>query len=297
MINGAAVRKQGGLRFLVKDLPKRPIAAAALWCFFCLGICLFGCSARRAEPVLEVYGGEAGAGAQYREAAPAAVKPPGNTGGDEAPGAAEEHPAAENAGNAGNAGGSAAEDHGGNAAGAAGGGAAEDHGGNAAGAAEPLTIHVCGAVNEEGVYTLPAGSRIRDAVDAAGGFSEEADTAALNLAAPLEDAWQIRVPTKEEADRIRALAEAEGGTAGAASFAEAQGRDGAPASGRININTADKAGLMKIPGVGESKAQKIMEYRTENGRFETVEELMKVPGIKKATFEKMRDYVTVGDSG
>ena len=170
-----------------------------------------------------------------------------------------------------------------------------------------LTVHVCGAVRKEGVYSLPAGSRIRDAIDAAGGFSEDADRSYLNLAMKIEDAWQIRVPSKEEAETLRleqgksgAGAAAPGAAPGLSCASGLQGagaaKDDAAAENReekINLNTASKEELMKIPGVGEAKAQRIIEYREQNGRFEAIEDLMKVPGIKDASFQKMKDYITV----
>ena len=170
-----------------------------------------------------------------------------------------------------------------------------------------LTVHVCGAVRREGVYSLPAGSRIRDAVDAAGGFSGDADRSCLNLAMKIEDAWQIRVPTKEEAEALRLEQGRSGaGTAVPGASPGLSGTSGLQGAGtakdeagkgnqeeKINLNTASKEQLMKIPGVGEAKAQRIIEYREQNGRFEAIEDLMKVPGIKDASFQKMKDYITV----
>jgi competence protein ComEA len=170
-----------------------------------------------------------------------------------------------------------------------------------------LTVHVCGAVRREGVYSLPAGSRIRDAVDAAGGFSGDADRSCLNLAMKIEDAWQIRVPTKEEAEALRLEQGRSGaGTAVPGASPGLSGTSGLQGAGtakdeagkgnqeeKINLNTASKEQLMKIPGVGEAKAQRIIEYREQNGRFEAIEDLMKVPGIKDASFQKMKEYITV----
>ena len=176
---------------------------------------------------------------------------------------------------------------------------------------EWLTVHVCGEVRKEGVYTLPAGSRILDAVEAAGGFSEKADRSWLNLAMEIGDAWQIRVPSSEETDALRMKqgdqAVDETGTPyilnGEASAGEFSGDPYRRSSrlsagtgtetGRINLNTASKEELMKIPGVGEAKARRIIEYREQNGRFESIEDLMKVPGIKDASFQKMKDFITV----
>ena len=208
-----------------------------------------------------------------------------------------------------------------------------------------LTVHVCGAVKKEGVYSLPEGSRISDAVEAAGGFDVKADTSFLNLAMKLEDSWQIRVPTVEEAKKLREKTgeayDAEpsiftgsgrsaivsgtgtvvsggsadgtgtfvsGGSAGgtgtfisggSAGGTGTEARDpengsGSPAGGqKININTASEEELTGIPGVGESKAKRIVEYREQNGRFESIEDIMKVTGIKENSFRKMRDYITV----
>ena len=182
-----------------------------------------------------------------------------------------------------------------------------------------LTVHVCGAVKKEGVYTLPPGSRIRDAVDAAGGFSEDADRSYLNLAMELEDAWQIRVPAKKETEALetpQSAAEQESSMNAGGGYGVLTGQDspfivkgGAAGDGtgtggslqegsdteneKINLNTATAQELMKIPGVGEKKAQSIIDYREKNGRFEAIEDLMKVPGIKDASFRKMKDYITV----
>ena len=189
------------------------------------------------------------------------------------------------------------------------------------------------AVKKEGVYSLPEGSRISDAVEAAGGFDVKADTSFLNLAMKLEDSWQIRVPTVEEAKKLREKTgeayDAEpsiftgsgrsaivsgtgtvvsGGSAGgtgtfisggSAGGTGTEARDpengsGSPAGGqKININTASEEELTGIPGVGESKAKRIVEYREQNGRFESIEDIMKVTGIKENSFRKMRDYITV----
>lgn len=173
-----------------------------------------------------------------------------------------------------------------------------------------LTVHVCGAVRQEGVYTLPAGSRIRDAVEAAGGFDETADTAFVNLAAELQDTWQIRIPTEEEAAALRGGADptavygagsaaagaVPSGVYGVGSAAAGTGtgaEQAAPATpGKVNLNTASKEELMQIPGIGEKKAQSILDYRQQSGGFEKIEDLMKVPGIKDASFQKLKDYIS-----
>ena len=129
-----------------------------------------------------------------------------------------------------------------------------------------ICVHVCGAVEEPGVYELPTGSRIYEAVDAAGGFDEEADREAVNLVEGLEDGEQIRIPFIGEIDYN-------------------------PGSGLIDINTADMDELCKIPGIGESRAQAIIKYRESQGEFQSKEELMQVPGIKEGIYGRISSYV------
>jgi competence protein ComEA len=147
---------------------------------------------------------------------------------------------------------------------------------------EPILVYVCGEVESPGVYELTGGSRICDAVEAAGGFTDAASREYWNLAEPLSDGEMLYFPTVREAkERQESVAEGTSGTTGLAD------------DGKININTADAAQLMQIPGIGESRAEAILSYRRENGSFSSVEDIMKVSGIKNALFEKMKDYITV----
>lgn len=165
------------------------------------------------------------------------------------------------------------------ASGESGGGreAASEEGGEAA-AAEPaaqtLCVYVCGEVRAPGVYELPEGSRIVDAVEAAGGMTEAASGTWLNLAEPVSDGQKIEVPSETEASELEKEQQ------------EAQ-------SGLVNLNTASAEELMTLTGIGESKAEAILSYREEHGGFEKPEELMEIPGIKEGVFEKIRDQVTV----
>ena len=165
------------------------------------------------------------------------------------------------------------------ASGESGGGreAASEEGGEAA-AAEPaaqtLCVYVCGEVRPPGVYELPEGSRIVDAVEAAGGMTEAASGTWLNLAEPVSDGQKIEVPSETEASELEKERQ------------EAQ-------SGLVNLNTASAEELMTLTGIGESKAEAILSYREEHGGFEKPEELMEIPGIKEGVFEKIRDQVTV----
>ena len=135
-----------------------------------------------------------------------------------------------------------------------------------------ICVYVCGAVNAPGVYTLPAGSRVYEAVRMAGGLSDEADERAVNQAEILTDGRQVTIPTKAEV---------------------LKGEEGA-ADGPVNINTAGVSELMRLSGVGESRAKDIIAYRKEHGAFSVPEDIMKVPGIKEAVFEKIKDDITVG---
>lgn len=138
-------------------------------------------------------------------------------------------------------------------------------------------VYVCGAVENPGVYELSAGSRVYEALDAAGGMKAEADRECLNQAELLEDGQQIYVPTIEETK------------------AQTQGNDAglAEKSGKLNLNTATKEELMTLPGIGESKAQSILRYREENGRFKSVEDIMNIEGIKSGVFNKIKDQILV----
>lgn len=142
----------------------------------------------------------------------------------------------------------------------------------------PVVVYVSGAVVHPGVYTLPAGARVADALAAAGGATPEADLAHLNLARRLRDEEQVYVPRQGEPTLPPAT--------------------GVPSSnsatpGKVNINTADVAELDTLPGIGPGYAQRIVAYREQHGPFRTIEDLQKVPGIGPATFARVRDLITV----
>lgn len=147
---------------------------------------------------------------------------------------------------------------------------------------ERIVVHVCGAVVNPGVYELNAGSRVCDAICAAGGFHEEADKDYVNQAQVLADGTQLVIPTFEQT---------ENGFENGLSIPSSQ--SDASASGKINLNTASKEELCKIPGIGQSRADAIVSYREQNGRFQAIEDIMQVSGIKQATYEKIKDSITV----
>lgn len=140
--------------------------------------------------------------------------------------------------------------------------------------ASMIYVYVCGAVKEPGVVLLPEGSRGQDALEAAGGFAEDAAREAVNLAEVLTDGMKLYFPTPEEA------LEAE---------IESQERD----AGLIDINTAGVELLCTLPGIGEARAKAIVAYREEHGAFGSAEEIMQVSGIKDSAYNKIKALITV----
>lgn len=140
---------------------------------------------------------------------------------------------------------------------------------------ETIFVYVCGAVVSPGVYELAAGSRVYQAVEAAGGLLEEADRTALNMAGLLTDGQQITVYKEGE------------------SAAAGSGVSGSTASGKVNLNTADREQLMTLPGIGEARAADIINYRQEHGGFSSIEELKNVSGIGEKRFDSIKEYIEV----
>ena len=162
-----------------------------------------------------------------------------------------------------------------------------------------LVVHICGAVSAPGVYELPAGSRIIDAVEAGGGFLPEADEACCNLAEEIVDGCQIYIMTKSESCADGQTEKKAGIQTSPDSDMQTTDRNvrsnSAPAleNGLVNLNTADVAALMTLPGIGESRAKAIISYREQHGAFAQIEDIMKISGIKQAAFSKIKDKITV----
>lgn len=165
--------------------------------------------------------------------------------------------------------------------------------------AKTLVVHICGAVSAPGVYELPAGSRIIDAVEAGGGFLPEADEACCNLAEEIVDGCQIYIMTKTESCADGQTEKKAGIQTSPDSDMQTTDRNvrsnSAPAleNGLVNLNTADVAALMTLPGIGESRANAIISYREQHGAFAKIEDIMKISGIKQAAFSKIKDKITV----
>ena len=155
-----------------------------------------------------------------------------------------------------------------------------------------ITVHVCGAVVKPGVYRLPKGAIVLDAVLAAGGFASEADSTWCNQARKLTDSEQLRIYTTEETSQLAAAGqkseaeqEKEAGTAGSSTS------DAADAV--VNLNTASKEQLMMLPGIGETRADDILAYRRKHGSFTSVEQLKEISGIGDAIFSRLRDRIII----
>jgi len=146
----------------------------------------------------------------------------------------------------------------------------------------PIIVHVTGAVINPGVYSLPSGSRVKDAIEKSGGLLNDADTTLINLAMLVEDGMQVWVPFQLEEvmdfDNPAVL--------------EHESPPGQPV-GKININTATQIELESLSGIGPVIAKAVIQYRLENGPFKEIEEIQEVSGIGPVTFERIKPFITV----
>ena len=163
-----------------------------------------------------------------------------------------------------------------------------------------IYVDVCGAVANPGVFQLAAGSRVFQAIEAAGGYLPEAALTCVNRAGVLTDGQQLYILTQEEMERQGLdSAEMAGASDGQMNGSAGTGQNAgltvqAQQDNRININTADKAQLTMLTGIGATRAQAIIAYREENGPFAAIEDIMNVQGIKEGTFAKIKDEIVVG---
>lgn len=163
-----------------------------------------------------------------------------------------------------------------------------------------IYVDVCGAVANPGVFQLAAGSRVFQAIEAAGGYLPEAALTCVNRAGVLTDGQQLYILTQEEMERQGVdPAEMAGASDGQMNGSAGTGQNtGMTAQvqqdNRININTADEAQLTTLTGIGATRAQAIIAYREENGPFAAIEDIMNVQGIKEGTFAKIKDEIVVG---
>ncbi len=143
---------------------------------------------------------------------------------------------------------------------------------------EMIVVDVAGEVSNPSVYILPKGTRIYQAVEAAGGLSAKADTSNVNLAAVLHDGTKLYIPRKNESVPV---------------IQTSSSPDAVSESGLININTANSSELQKLTGVGPATAEKILAYRREYGQFNKIEDLKNVSGIGEKTFAKLKSHICV----
>ena len=159
---------------------------------------------------------------------------------------------------------------------------------------EKIIVHVSGAVQNEGVIELEENSRIADAIEKAGGFREDAYTKDVNLAYKLEDGMKIYIPTMEEKENektnviVESNIETENNNS---SYSNAS--DGKNTNSKVNINTASKEELDTLPGIGPSTAEKIINYRKENGKFKSIEGIKDVSGIGDSKYENIKDMIEI----
>jgi competence protein ComEA len=149
-----------------------------------------------------------------------------------------------------------------------------------------VRVYVGGAVNAPGLYSLARGSRVSDAIDAAGGLAPAADTTGLGLAAPLEDADQVIVGTRAPVSTGIEPAVAVAGTNVA--------NPSPPANGIVNVNVAPQSELESLPGIGPTLAERIIAHREQYGPFQTVDELVAIDGISERIVNELRPRITVG---
>lgn len=153
---------------------------------------------------------------------------------------------------------------------------------------EIIVIHVTGAVNTPGIVRLEEGSRIEDAIEAAGGLTEDSDISDINLAYVLEDGVKIRIPTIDDKENGESyIIEGSGDNIILEENTEAS------SDTLVNINKADETELDALPGIGPSLASKIIQYREENGNFKKIEDIKNVTGIGDTKYANLKDFIKV----
>ncbi len=145
-------------------------------------------------------------------------------------------------------------------------------------AAQPVYVYVCGCVQSPGVYETCEGARIYTLIEMAGGFTDEAAGWLVSMAETVCDGQTLYVPSKEQAESGAVLV---------------PGNQQTQTSSKVNINSATKEQLMTLAGIGESRAEDIISYRSKNGGFKTIEDIMNVSGIKEAAYEKIKEDICV----
>lgn len=151
-----------------------------------------------------------------------------------------------------------------------------------------ICVHICGAVVSPGVYEIPQGSRVYEAVMAAGGYRDDADEDYVNQALVLNDSDKLVIPTLADTEAMVIPS-----TGKEKEFGIGSGVPGSELSGKVNINTAGVEELCTLSGIGEARAKVIISYRDSNGPFGSIEDIMNVSGIKQASFDRIKDDICV----
>ena len=149
-----------------------------------------------------------------------------------------------------------------------------------------IKVHVDGCVVKPGIVEIEEGARISDAIEKAGGLTDEANISKINLAYILEDGIKIHIPSHTETEEEKNMEE---------NYLTGENESQTTSkktSGKININTASQAELQTLPGIGDSTAQKIINYRGENGKFSSIEDIKNVKGIGQSKYETIKDLIT-----
>ena len=156
---------------------------------------------------------------------------------------------------------------------------------------EKIVIHIMGEVKKTGIIYLKQGARIADAIEAAGGATKDADIDAINLAYVLQDGQKINIPNKKDRSKNENsvyITSESGNNVITQESNEAKG-----GNKKVNINEASQSDLETLPGIGPSIASRIIEYRTQNGKFSKIEDLQNVKGIGDAKYNKIKDMITI----
>lgn len=149
-----------------------------------------------------------------------------------------------------------------------------------------IYVYILGEVKKPGVYTFSSKDRMVDVIKKAGGFTKKADKSSVNLAEPITDGAQIEIMKKSKKKAGSSMADSDLGFSG-------ENSSMAKVSDKVNINKASKEELLKLPGIGEAKANLILTYRETNGRFQAIEDIKKISGIKDHVYEQVRDLICV----
>ena len=158
-----------------------------------------------------------------------------------------------------------------------------------------IVVHVSGAVKSEGIVELDKNSRVADAIEAAGGVSQNAYMKDINLASILEDGMKVYIPTNEEVEKQKENSNyiSNANTDIIAKNSQENKTGATKTNSKVNINTATKEELDTLPGIGESTANKIINYRKENGNFKSIDEIKEVSGIGDSKFEQIKDLIEI----